>query len=109
MFIALLASPLLYMCLFLFFKKPGLYIEKDKLVFKRFLRKQLDVNDENVGVKLNKTQTKLVELLKNNPNITIEEMAKKRTLNSNVHIRFDHTDFRALSSSFYQPIVIAKK
>ncbi len=45
LFIALLASPLLYMCLFLFLKKPGLYIEKDKLVFKRFLRKQLDVND----------------------------------------------------------------
>ncbi len=45
LFIALLASPLLYMGFFLFFKKPGLYIEKDKLVFKRFLQKQLDVKD----------------------------------------------------------------
>ena len=45
LFLELLASPLLYMGFFLFFRKPGLYIENDKLVFKRFLRKHLDVKD----------------------------------------------------------------
>ena len=43
----------------------------------------------NVGVKLNKTQRKIVELLKNNPNSTIEEMAKyaevePRTIERNI-------------------------
>ena len=51
------------------------------------------VNDKNVGVnvgvKLNKTQRKIVELLKNNPNSTIEEMAKyaevePRTIERNI-------------------------
>ena len=47
------------------------------------------VNDENVGVKLNKTQTKIAEIIKNNPKITIEEMAKyagveKRTIERNI-------------------------
>ena len=34
------------------------------------------VNDRNVGVKLNKTQNKIVELISNNQHCTIEEMAK---------------------------------
>ena len=34
------------------------------------------VNDKNVGVKLNKTQNKIVELISNNQHCTIEEMAK---------------------------------
>ena len=34
------------------------------------------VNDENVGVKLNKTQTKILELIRSNQHCTIEEMAK---------------------------------
>lgn len=43
----------------------------------------------NVGVKLNKTQRKIIELMKNNPNITIEEMAKyvcveTRTIERNI-------------------------
>ena len=43
----------------------------------------------NVGVKLNKTQTRIVELLKSDPNITIEEMAKyagveTRTIERNI-------------------------
>lgn len=43
----------------------------------------------NVGVKLNKTQTMIVELLNNNPNITIKEMAKyagvkTRTIERNI-------------------------
>ncbi len=38
--------------------------------------KTVGVNNKNVGVKLNKTQRKMVELLKDNPNRTIEEMAK---------------------------------
>ena len=43
----------------------------------------------NVGVKLNKTQRKMIELMKNNPNITIEEMAKyvcveTRTIERNI-------------------------
>lgn len=43
----------------------------------------------NVGVKLNKTQTRIVERLKSNPNITIEEMAKyagveTRTIERNI-------------------------
>lgn len=43
----------------------------------------------NVGVKLNKTQRKIIELMKNNPNITIEEMAKNagvetRTIERNI-------------------------
>lgn len=43
----------------------------------------------NVGVKLNKTQTKIVELIKNNLNITIGEMAKyagveTRTIERNI-------------------------
>ena len=47
------------------------------------------VNGENVGVKLNKTQKKIIELMKNNPNITIEEMAKyvcveTRTIERNI-------------------------
>ena len=32
--------------------------------------------EENVGVKLNKTQIKIIELIKNNPDITIERMAE---------------------------------
>ena len=51
------------------------------------------VNDENVGVnvgvKLNETQRKIVELIRNNPSITIEEMAKfanveTRTIERNI-------------------------
>ena len=34
------------------------------------------VNDENVGVKLNKTQTKILELIRSNQYCTIEEMAR---------------------------------
>ena len=34
------------------------------------------VNDKNVGVKLNKTKNKIVELISNNQHCTIEEMAK---------------------------------
>ena len=34
------------------------------------------VNNKNVGVKLNKTQNKIVELISNNQHCTIEEMAK---------------------------------
>ena len=49
-----------------------------------FYKQTLDLNcpslnenvGVNVGVKLNKTQSKIVELLRNNPNSTIEEMAK---------------------------------
>ena len=41
-----------------------------------------DMLDENVGVKLNKTQIKIVELMKNNPNIIIEEMAKDADVQS---------------------------
>ena len=41
--------------------------------------------EENIGVKLNKTQIKIIELIKNNPDITIEKMAEyagveKRTI-----------------------------
>ncbi len=48
-------------------------------------------NEENVGVNLNKTQKKIVEHMKNNPNITIEEMAKyagveTRTIERNIKI-----------------------
>lgn len=32
--------------------------------------------EENVGVKLNKTQIKIIELIKNNPDITIKKMAE---------------------------------
>ena len=44
---------------------------------------------ENVGVNLNKTQRKIVELIRNNPSITIEEMAKfadvaTRTIERNI-------------------------
>jgi len=51
--------------------------------------KNVGVNDENVGVKLNKTQRKVIELMKNNPDITIEEMAKyvcvePRTIERNI-------------------------
>ena len=35
---------------------------------------------ENVGVKLNKTQIKIVELIRNNPSVTIEEMARFATV-----------------------------
>ena len=50
-----------------------------------------DMLDENVGVKLNKTQIKIVELMKNNPNIIIEEMAKDadvetRTIERNIKV-----------------------
>ena len=43
----------------------------------------------NVGVKLNKTQIKIVELIRNNPSITIEEMARfeadeTRTIERNI-------------------------
>ena len=43
----------------------------------------------NVGVKLNKTQKKIVDLIRNNPSITIEEMAKfasveTRTIERNI-------------------------
>ena len=45
----------------------------------------------NVGVKLNKTQRKIVEIIRNNPNITIEEMAKfadveTRTIERNIRM-----------------------
>lgn len=43
--LALLASPILYMGLLPLLRKFGLYIENDKIVFKRFLRKQLDIKD----------------------------------------------------------------
>lgn len=47
------------------------------------------VNEEIVGVKLNKTQTKIVEMIGNNQNCTIEEMAKAagvetRTIERNI-------------------------
>ncbi len=47
------------------------------------------VKEESVGVKINKTQIKIVEFIKNNPNITIEEMAKyagveTRTIERNI-------------------------
>ena len=51
------------------------------------------VNDKNVGVnvgvKLNKTQIKIVERIRNNPSVTIEEMAKyasveARTIERNI-------------------------
>ncbi len=45
LFLALLASPLLYMGLFPLLRNFGLYIENDKIVFKSFLRKQLDIKD----------------------------------------------------------------
>ena len=43
----------------------------------------------NVGVKLNKTQRKILEIIKENPNTTIEEMAQcvcveKRTIERNI-------------------------
>ena len=43
----------------------------------------------NVGVKINKTQRQIVELIRNNPSITIEEMAKfadvaARTIERNI-------------------------
>ena len=51
--------------------------------------KNVGVNDKNVGVKLNKTQRKIVEQMEANPNITIEEMAKyacveTRTIERNI-------------------------
>ncbi len=45
LFMVLLASPLFFMGLFPLLRKFGLYIENDKIVFKRFLRKQLEVKD----------------------------------------------------------------
>lgn len=47
------------------------------------------VNDENVGVKLNKTQKKIIECLRNEPDSTIDEMAKyaevePRTIGRNI-------------------------
>ena len=41
----LISSPLFFMGLFPLLRKFGLYIENDKLVFKRFLQKQLDLKD----------------------------------------------------------------
>ena len=64
-----------------------------KNIFKEKEDENVGVNDKNVGVnvgvKLNKTQRKIVELLKNNPNSTIEEMAKyaevePRTIERNI-------------------------
>ena len=46
------------------------------------LDENVGVNEENVGVKLNKTQMKIVDLMKNNPNIIIEEMAKDADVQS---------------------------
>ena len=51
--------------------------------------KSVGVKEIDVGVKLNKTQTKIVELMKNNLNITIGEMAKyvgveTRTIERNI-------------------------
>lgn len=48
-------------------------------------------NEENVGVNLNKTQKKIVERMKNNPSITIGEMAEyagveTRTIERNIKI-----------------------
>lgn len=45
LFVVLLASPLLYMGLFPLLRKFGLYIENDKIVFKRFSQKQIDIKD----------------------------------------------------------------
>ena len=42
---ALISSPLFFMCLFPLLRKFGLYIDNDKLVFKRFIQKKLDVKD----------------------------------------------------------------
>ena len=42
---SLISLPLFFMGLFPLLKKFGLYIENDKIVFKRFLRKQLDIKD----------------------------------------------------------------
>ena len=41
----LISLPLFFMGLFPLFRKFGLYIDNDKIVFKRFLQKQLDVKD----------------------------------------------------------------
>ena len=49
-------------------------------IFEEKEAENVGVNDKNVGVnvgvKLNKTQIKIVELIRNNPSVTIEEMAK---------------------------------
>ena len=64
-----------------------------KNIFAENELENVGVNDKsvgvNVGVKLNKTQTKIVELIRNNPGITIEEMAKfadveTRTIERNI-------------------------
>ena len=64
-----------------------------KNIFEEKEDENVGANDKNVGVnvgvKLNKTQRKIVELLKNNPNSTIEEMAKyaevePRTIERNI-------------------------
>ena len=64
-----------------------------KSIFEEKEPENVGVNDKNggvnVGVKFNKTQRKIVELLKNNPNSTIEEMAKyaevePRTIERNI-------------------------
>ena len=41
----LISSPLFFMGLFPLLRKFGLYIDNDKIVFKRFLQKQLDIKD----------------------------------------------------------------
>ena len=64
-----------------------------KSIFEEKETENVGVNDKNVGVnvgvKLNKTQRKIVEVLKSNPNSTIEEMAKyaevePRTIERNI-------------------------
>ncbi len=45
LFMVLLASPLLYMGLCPLLRKFGLYIDNDKIVFKTFFQKQLDIQD----------------------------------------------------------------
>ena len=62
-------------------------------IFEENETENVGVNNEdvgvNVGVNLNKTQRKIVELIRNNPSITIEEMAKfadvaTRTIERNI-------------------------
>ena len=53
-------------------------------IFEEKEAENVGANDKNVGVnvgvKLNKTQIKIVELIRNNPSVTIEEMARFATV-----------------------------
>ncbi|MBR5506154.1 MAG: MarR family transcriptional regulator, partial [Clostridia bacterium] len=62
-------------------------------IFEEKETENVGVNDKNVGVnvgvKLNKTQIKIVELIRNKPSVTIEEMARfaaveTRTIERNI-------------------------